>query len=157
MSPDERKISAAEGYLELQLWEDALIELESLTAEGAQMAEAVEVRLLYHFCQKDWEGAEELARQLTQNWPDATSGHIHLAYCLHEMGRTPEAVETLEQGPKALREKAVYFYNLGCYYTQLGKLKKALKLLERSFEMDETLRRNASDDPDLKPLAALLP
>jgi tetratricopeptide (TPR) repeat protein len=157
MTPDERRISAAQGYMELELYEEALRELDQLSPVASEEAAAIETRLVYHFHRRHWQEAEALARQLIANWPEAASGHIHLAYCLHELGRTQEAADALESGPADLRRRAVYYYNLGCYYTQMGQLDKALRLLKKSFAMDDTLRASATADPDLKPIADRLP
>jgi hypothetical protein len=63
----------------------------------------------------------------------------------------------LENGPPVLREKSVFYYNLGCYYAQLGNVGKAVPLLRRSFELDSSLRKTAKRDPDLLPILAQLP
>ena len=72
--------------------------------------------------------------------------------CLHELGLTEDARRTLLDGPECLRSEAVYYYNLGCYQTQLGDLNDAKRMLKRSFEMDAKLEDVAKADPDLQVL-----
>ena len=88
--------------------------------------------------------------------PEEPGGFIHAAFCLHELGRTDEAVDILSRGPTALRSKPVFYYNMGCYHARLGDLERALKLLRQSFEMDGSLRSVARKDPDLDALRPAL-
>jgi tetratricopeptide (TPR) repeat protein len=157
MTTDERHIRAAQGFIDLDLADDALAELAALTPEAAQTTEAIETRLLCELNAKHWSAALQLAERLCQTEPSSPVGYVHAAYCLHELGRTHDAVRQLEKGPSSLHNKSLYYYNLGCYHTQLGNLEKALGLLRKSFEMDETLRRAAKRDPDLQPLVNQLP
>ena len=41
-------------------------------------------------------------------------------------------------------------YNLACYACVLGRLDEANDLLTLAFKMDDSLRKGALDDPDLK-------
>ena len=122
MTELERRILAAEGYIELGLHSEAREELSHLPPESAERADVIELIVL---CS------------------------IHAAYCLHELGQTQEALDLLARGPAALRTKPVYYYNVGCYLACLGENEKALQLLEQSFEMDGSLRDHARNDRDL--------
>lgn len=157
MTVADRRISAAQGYLELGLHEDALAELQQLPPAAQQGEDALEVYVLYHMHLKQWEQALNHAEELTLVAPEQPCGFIHAAYCLHELGRTEDAALCLESGPRVLKRQAVYYYNLSCYYTRLGNLPKAVRLLQKSFEMDETLRKSARRDPDLLPLFSSSP
>jgi tetratricopeptide (TPR) repeat protein len=157
MTADERHIRAAQGFIDLDLADDALAELAALSVEAASSKEAVETRLLCELNAKHWAAALRLAERLCEMEPGSHVGYVHAAYCLHELGRTHDAVLQLESGPASLRNKSLYYYNLGCYHTQLGNLEKALGLLRKSFEMDDNLRRAAKRDPDLQPLVNQLP
>ena len=99
-----------------------------------------------------WEEALDVARSLCEQEPNLSGGYIHTAYCLHELGLTEDARRTLLEGPQFLRKEAVFYYNLGCYQTQLGDLNDAKRMLKRSFDMDEKLRAVAKADPDLEVL-----
>ena len=79
-------------------------------------------------------------------------GWLQAAFCLHELGRTREALDKLVSGPRGLREVALFHYNCACYLTVLGQLRDAMAALRRAFEMDASYRDNARTDPDLVPL-----
>ncbi len=149
MTEMDRRILAAQGYVELGLYEEAQAELARLPAEAATRADVMEILLLCLMAEQRWPEALALTLRLCQAEPEEPGGFIHAAYCLHEMGRTQEAVDMLSRGPAALRSKPVYYYNLGCYHAKLGQMDRALALVRQSFEMDGSLRVVAKKDADL--------
>lgn len=152
MDSHERSIIAAQGFLELGMFSDVWREIEGLPPELLARADVLEVLVLSLMGERRWEEALTVARRLREQRPGDPGGFIHEAYCLHELGRTREALDTLLQGPASLQEKPVYFYNAACYRAQLGEVDDAMKLLGRAFAMDGELRRSARHDPDLAPL-----
>ncbi len=168
MTETERRILAAQGYVELAglsgrsqerggagtegdlaLFAEARAELAKLPEEAAGRVDVQEILLLCLMAERHWEEALALTLRLCEQEPDEPGGFIHAAYCLHELNRTGEALDLLGRGPAALRSKPVFYYNMGCYHARLGNLERALKLLRQSFEMDGTLRSVAGKDPDL--------
>ncbi|MCP5558881.1 MAG: hypothetical protein H7A55_14130 [Verrucomicrobiaceae bacterium] len=156
MTDVERRIMAAQGYLELGLHEEARDELNALPEGSFDRADVLEITLLCMMGEHRWEEALSLGHRLCEIAPNEPGGFIHAAYCLHELGRTTDAMDLLKSGPKTLRTKAVYYYNLGCYEACLGHKDEAVKLLLQSFEMDGSLRQIARKDPDLDPVRARL-
>lgn len=149
MTDIERKIIAAQGYVELGLYEEARIELTSLPEGSVERCDVIEITVLCLMGERRWAEALESARELCIADPDEPGGFIHAAYCLHEMGRTREAVDTLMRGPASLQSKAVFFYNLGCYRARLGEIDAAVEMLHKAFLKDSSLRKAAKRDPDL--------
>jgi predicted Zn-dependent protease len=152
MTEWDRRILAAQGYVELGLHEEARAELSRLPPKEKSRVDVIELTLLCQMHDQSWHEALELAQRLCRLEPDQPGGFIHAAFCLHELGRTEEALELLARGPSTLKTKPVYYYNLGCYLARLGQEEKALQLLKQSFEMDGDLRRDARKDPDLHDL-----
>ena len=148
----KRTLVAAQGYCELGMPDDAIAELDLLPSAVAEEPSVVELRLVILMQARRWEGALEASRRLCALHPVETSGFIHAAFCLHELGRSAEARETLLAGPPALRKEATFFYNLACYECALGALDEAREHLARSFAMDEKFRAYARTDSDLEPL-----
>lgn len=149
MTEWDRRILAAQGYVELGLHDEARVELAPLPPKEQNRVDVIEVTVLCHMNDHCWVEALALAQKLCRLEPDQPGGFIHSAFCLHEMGRTQEALDVLARGPATLKTKPVYYYNLGCYLARLGQEEKALQLLKQSFEMDGDLRRDARKDPDL--------
>lgn len=150
MNKHERKIISAQGYLELGMFRDVWRELNSLPAKFLSRGDVLEILVLSLMGEARWMEALELAKRLREEAPLEPGGFIHEAYCLHELGRTSEALEILLKGPPQLREKSVFYYNAGCYRARLGDVAGAMKMLRKSFAMDASLRRSARFDPDLE-------
>ncbi len=155
MSP-ERALLAAQGYLELDMPKEALRELDELSAEDRRTVEVLQVKLFILMRARRWPEAMAVCDGLREVAPEQTTGFIHGAFCLHELGRTREAKELLLQGPAELLREATYYYNLGCYDAVLGNLEEAQHALELSFKMDDKFREIAKYDPDLKAVWSLL-
>jgi tetratricopeptide (TPR) repeat protein len=149
MDPHERSILAAQGYLELGMFRDVWRELHGLPAKKLGRVDVLEILALSLMGEGRWQEALEVARRLRDTDPGEPGGFIHEAYCLHELGRTQEALDTLMQGPPALHDKSVFFYNAGCYRARLGDVEGALAMRRKAFEMDPHLKNSARRDPDL--------
>jgi Flp pilus assembly protein TadD len=149
MDPHDRSVLAAQGYLELGMFRDVWRELHGLPPRYLSRPDVLEILALSLMGERRWDEALEVARRLREAEPMEPGGFIHEAYCLHELGRTQEALDTLMKGPPALQQKPVFFYNAACYRARLGDVDGALTLLRKSFEMDANLRLSARRDPDL--------
>lgn len=156
MTETDRRIMAAQGYVELGLYNEARRELHPLPREMFDRSEVIELGLQCLMGEQRWSQALGVAHELCATAPTEPGGFIHAAYCLHEMERTLEALQVLKGGPKSLLTKPVFFYNLGCYNARLGHMDEAMKHLLRSFEMDRSLRKLARRDPDLTGVRELL-
>lgn len=149
----ERTLLAAQGYIELEMPDEALRELDSLPAADQDRQEVLQVRLFILMRSRNWQKAMLVCDRLRELLPDQTTGYIHGAFCLHELGRTGEARKMLLDGPAELLREATYYYNMGCYNAVLGNLEEAHQALEISFKMDDKFREIAKYDPDLKAVA----
>jgi tetratricopeptide (TPR) repeat protein len=157
MSPDrERTILAAQGYLELGMFSEVWKELHTLPAEELGSAEVLEIFVLSLMGERRWEDALIVARRLREERPGEPLGFIHEAYCLHELGRTHEALAVLHDGPPALQKHALFFYNAGCYHARLGEFDKAALMLEKSFAINASLKKSARHDPNLAAMKEML-
>jgi predicted Zn-dependent protease len=148
----EQQLRAAEGYSELGMYADALAQLDAIPGEQQTRLETIRMRIDIVLRQKQWTTGLQLGRLLMERYPSETSGFIHSAFCLHELGRTPEAKEVLLAGPPNLLEEPIYYYNLACYEAVLDNLEQARAYLRASFRLDKSLREVAKADPDLDPI-----
>jgi len=148
----ERTLLAAQGYSELSMHDDAVAELDSLPTETLRNPAVLELRAVILIQAKRWKPALATSRELCRTEPGKTSGFIHTAFCLHELGRTEEALECLLQGPEALHAEPTFHYNLACYECALGHLDLARLHLDKSFALDKKMRDFAKSDPDLAAL-----
>ena len=152
----DRILLAAQGYLELEMPSEALAEIDSLGAKDQDREEILQLRLFILMRGRQWAGAAEVCERMRTLFPQGSTGYIHGAFCLHELGRTQEARNVLLSGPTSLTQEATYYYNLGCYDAVLGNIEEATAALRVSFEMDNKFREIAKFDPDLKAVSGLL-
>jgi predicted Zn-dependent protease len=146
----EQIVRIAEGYSELGMLEDALGELGQLDTEQQERLEVLRMRVDILLRKQDWEDALRLSLRFCAVNPNQPYGYVHAAFCLHELGRTPEAKQTLLDGPASLLDEPVYYYNLACYDTVLGNIEQAKVYLRASFRLDKSFKAMAKNDPDLK-------
>jgi predicted Zn-dependent protease len=146
----EQIVRIAEGYSELGMLEDALGELGQLDAEHQERLEVLRMRVDILLRKQDWEDALRLSLRFCAVNPNQPYGYVHAAFCLHELGRTSEAKQTLLDGPASLLDEPVYYYNLACYDTVLGNIEQAKVYLRASFRLDKSFKTMAKNDPDLK-------
>jgi predicted Zn-dependent protease len=146
----EDKIRAAEGFAELGMYDDALAELDELDPDYQDSLETLRIRVEIILRQRSWKAALGFSLRACQLYSSESWAFIHAAFCLHELGRTEEAKQTLLDGPAKLLDEPVYYYNLGCYDAVLGNLHQAKAYLRASFRLDQSFRDMAKSDPDLE-------
>lgn len=145
-------MSAAEGYLQLEMPEEAMRELESLPSRARQGVHSLELELATEMMRKHWNRGADLARMLCRLKPTKKSYFLHAAFCLHETGDTLAAKSFLMSGPKSLMKDALFHYNMGCYSAVLDDEVEAKRHLQQAFELDVNLRETAKTDKDLAKL-----
>jgi predicted Zn-dependent protease len=150
-----KTLCAASGWLELGLADEALYELQALTAEQQRERSALELKLVAQMDCESWNAASETARLLCLAARDEPEFFLRAAYCLHETGDTLAARDWLLRGPKQLYEMPVFHYNLACYLWTLGEATRARTHLKQAVEMDETLVESARLDRDLAGIGEL--
>lgn len=151
-----KRLESAEGYLMLEMDDEAWAELEDLSVDdlptrddkAAYLALVLELALR----SKDWDLGARIAEALVVVKPSHIPAYVHGAYCLHELGQTDKARALLIAGPADLRDEPLYFYNLGCYHAVLGDRLQALACLHEAFQRDPKLKKTARKDPDLQGL-----
>jgi tetratricopeptide (TPR) repeat protein len=151
-----KRLESAQGYLMLDMDRDAAAELKGLgerhLPEALERALLAALRLELAVRGRHWRNGVACAARLRRHAPENPGGFIHGAYCLHELGRTREALAMLMAGPAALRGLPMFFYNLGCYHAVLGEHLQALACLNEAFQRDPALITTARTDPDLRGL-----
>jgi len=152
VNPFDRILRTAQGYYELQMFTDAVAQLDTMPLSAQLRGDVLEMRVLILMQDKRWGEALSSCEKLCAVAPDTPTGFIHMAYCLHELGRTQHAKDVLLEGPAALNRDATYHYNMACYECALGNIDTARVYLETSLSLDGKLRDYAITDPDLKPL-----
>ena len=152
-SPDIHHLRAALGWLELGNWREANEELENITPEMRTHSDVLTVRWQICARAKKWEECVDVAEAVVKLDPSRAEGWIHRSYALHELGHTQEAFDKLLPVAEEFPKSWTIPYNLACYCSQLRQLEEAKRWFRKAMAVDEdTVKRAANDDPDLKPL-----
>ncbi len=147
-----RRLDAAAGYLELEMFEDATSELAGIPVAAPHARQLLGMRALVSQAAGNWELMGEAAGELVRQWPDDSNHWIWLAYAMRRSHSLAEAEDVLLAALKHHETEPVIHFNLSCYAAQLGKLELARERLQRAITLDPTVRRMARKDPDLKAL-----
>ncbi len=152
--PELRRLTAAQGWLELGDWQSANDELESIAPQLRAHPDVLKLRFGVYSAAKHWELALVVAESLAKHLPGEPEGWIHRSFALHEMRRTKEAQALLLPAATLFPDHWLIAYNLACYASQLGQLEDARHFLERAFSLGDAkqVKLMALDDADLSPL-----
>ena len=151
-----RYLLAAEGFLELGLIDDAMIELDFIHPTQQEHPDVLQFRWQLQATRKDWNAALAVARLLLRDGPENASNWLHHAYALRRSneGGLDKAFAALEPAAQQFPEEPVIPFNLACYASQMGKLDQARLWLQRAIELGgkKHISLMALADDDLKPL-----
>ena len=154
--PESHAVSAALGWMELGLPEEALGELDRIDPGAREHHTVLEARWMIHASRAGWKAALEAAERLTALYPESAAGWLHLAYALRrvEGGGLEQARTVLASVAGQFPEEPVVPFNLACYDCQLGNLPAARVWLKHAFEAGgrAPIQEMALKDPDLEPL-----
>ena len=149
---DQRHLTAAQGYLELEMYLEANDELERMTPEVHLFKEVLMVRCMIYYSLKKWELMQVVTKKLTEYSPDNTGYWINLAYATRRTESNEAARQILLGVLPTHAGHSMIYYNLACYECQLGNLEKAKVYLETALKIEPRCRTIALDDEDLQPL-----
>lgn len=150
---DARMMQQAEGYLELDLPNQALPLLDQVSKEGRAtfnwnflMGEALRslkrcADALIHI---------EAAHRLQ---PENTGVYISLGWCYRRTDQLNRAISSLHEAIDICQRKSddnhgLLMYNLSCYYSLAGRKRDMLRWLAKAIEKQERLRSLIADETD---------
>lgn len=156
MTPFDRHLQAAIGYLELGLPLEANEEIEGIEPEMKTLSEVLAVRVEIFRSLSKWEMMEAVARQFCALRPDDEQGFISLGFATRRAVGLQEALAVLTTVAPRFPSCATILYNIACYAAQLGHLDSARARLAEAIRMEVGYKELALADPDLVPLRAEL-
>lgn len=150
------RLRAAEGWVELDLPAEALLELEAIESSERDQLPVLEMFWRVYASWHKWQPALEVAARVVEQFPEAFSGWVERAYALRRVkgGGLAAAFESLLPAWKRFPQEPVIPYNLACYCAQMDRVAEACDWLEQAMAIGnrQVLRTMALDDPDLEPL-----
>ena len=145
-------LQAAEGYVYLELYREALAELDELVEREQEDRDVMiaRIRILLHL--QRWTRAARLSSRGEALFSDEDEFTVQRAFALHQMNRTEEAARVLRQAPEWIRRTGILYYNLACYEARWGNLQAARHCVQTAIELNSAIKKNARQDPDLADL-----
>jgi len=147
-----RKVTAASGFAELGLYQEAVEELEELPEATRDDIPVLATWLQVYQSWGKWSEAAAVAERLIQKDPDEADWYIALGFAVRRTQSLAAAEVILAAALQKFPRNATIHFNLACYYAQLSELDKARLYLQRAIAIDENLRKVALTDPDLRAL-----
>jgi predicted Zn-dependent protease len=144
--------TAAIGFCELGMWEDAWNELESLEPEERALPEVLRIRLGILIALKRWESAALLAEGMIARGEDSPVTWLHGALAIRQLRSIEEARAFLLRAEPSLGSDATFHYTLATFECQLGNIPESKRRLGRALELNPELRLVALEDEDLWPI-----
>lgn len=150
--PLNRRLSYAQGYLELGMFEEAAAELDQIPAPACDSSQVLALRLALLQEQKKWNALRRAAENFVRREPQEAGGWITWAYATRRDQSLTAAEKILLEAEQVHPDEATIHFNLGCYACQRGDLKEARRRVNRAIALEKSFRSLAATDPDLAPL-----
>ena len=153
----KRRLSFAQGYLELGMVAEAAAELDRIPAAESDGLAVLSLRLAVLQEQKDWPALRDLARIVVTRAPDEAAAWVTWAYATRRANSLAEAERILLEAETQHPAEPTIQFNLGCYACQRGDLVTARTRVDKAIALEPKFATIAASDPDLAPLRAERP
>jgi predicted Zn-dependent protease len=152
--PARLHLDAAQGWMYLQAWNEALQEIGQITDEFRHHFDVLESRYQLHILTNNWPLAEQTARTISELFPNDLFGWLNLALVMNELGRAHEARDLLLSVVDRFPNQYIVPYQIACYCCQAGCREEAKTWLSRAFALtdDKEVKTMALEDRELQPL-----
>jgi tetratricopeptide (TPR) repeat protein len=148
----EKHLTAAKGYLDLGMIDEAQRELKEIPVEFQTRIEVLAFWVEIFSRLKKWKQMRLIAQQLIDVQPNESQWWIGLAFATRRGQSLNAAREILLRAEKLHPRDPTIQYNLGCYACLMGEYELAKQYVRKSFSIDNVFRKMAKQDPDLEPL-----
>lgn len=147
-SRNKRLISAAEGYLMLEMPKHALASLDQISG-GREVQ--FSIHCLRGFALRDLKRHDEALRcfewALTED-PDSADVLLAMAWCYKRTDQLDQAISIMEEAYRVSPRESIVLYNLACYWALAGNKTQALSWLGRALRMDRKLLKLIPEESD---------
>jgi predicted Zn-dependent protease len=151
--PDSHHLNAAEGWVELSVFDEAQTELTKIRPEFRNHPDVVEMCWIIAAKARQWPQALALARKMARLAPEEPNGWAYEASSLIELHRPLEAYSLLLEAQQRFPDDETMAYDLGCVCCVLGCANEAFLWIRRAIDLGGLqVKRRAKDDPRLQPI-----
>ncbi|MCA9015899.1 MAG: tetratricopeptide repeat protein [Planctomycetaceae bacterium] len=151
-SQPKRHLNAAEGYLMLEMHEQALRELSRIDTAYQNsekyfrlLGQANQLGKRYQEALDAYQGAYDID-------PENLTTLMGMAWCYKRTDQLPLAISVMEEAYLSHAEEPIVLYNLSCYFALAGDKANALSWLGRALRMEPGLKKLISEETDFDSL-----
>ena len=145
-------LSAAEGYLELDMPRHALASLKQIDDPDQMLFKANFLRgEALRALDRHAEALDSFARAFAQD-PDHVDLLMAMAWCYKRIDRIDQSIESMRQAYQFHPQAPIVLYNLACYYSLAGIKDQALSFLGRALRMNRSIGKLVPDETDFDTL-----
>ena len=148
----KRRLSYAQGYLELGMVAEAAAELAQIPDAEREALAVIAVRLAVLQEQKNWPALCALAGDFVRRSPQEPAAWVTWAYATRRTDSLAAAERILLEAEQRHPSDPTIQFNLGCYACQRGDLVAARQRVDRAIELEPKFVKSAATDPDLAAL-----
>ncbi len=148
----QKLLTAAEGYYELEMYDHALAALNDIPEPGTVGPALHRLRGEVLRALEQHQAALEVFELARAETPDDVQLLMAMAWCWKRTNQLPRAIAAMEHAYRISPNVAVVLYNLACYWSLAGNKTQALSWLGRALRMDSGLRQLIPTEHDFDPL-----
>ena len=149
---DLQHLKAAEGYIELGMFEDADAELAAVDPSCRALPRLLTLQLCVYAGLQKWDLIQTVAQKMAENFPDDSQWQIWWASAARRAQSLESAKKILLKALETHPNDANIHYNLSCYESRLQHFRTAQRHLARAIQLDSRFQLIAMNDQDLQPL-----
>ena len=142
-------LTAAEGYLELGMLDEAAAEIEEIDYSLRLAREVLTMRARIYHAAGAWRHLETVAVHLVREWPQDARHWVWLAAAMRKGGDPAGARVTLLRAFPEQRRSAAIHAEIARCHCAVGELRRARQRLGLAIALDRGIRLALLDDPDL--------
>lgn len=139
-------IKAAEGYLQLEMSEAALVELDRLEVLDQGHPVALLYRSKAHMDEKNFERAAVVADVGISAYPLRAEFYFLKAFALAGTGDSWSAKQALLRAPNTIQQTGEFHYNLARYEAELGNIESARQHLALAESLSQVEQGKTSQE-----------
>lgn len=151
-SQPKRLLNAAEGYLMLDMHEQALRELGRMKPEDQKSEKYFRFLGQAHQFGKQYPEALEAFQHAYDIDPENLTTLMGMAWCYKRTDQLTQAISVMEEAYHSHSDEPVVLYNLSCYFALAGDKTNALSWLGRSLRMEPSLLKLLDEETDFDSL-----
>lgn len=141
---------AVDGYLQLNMPQEALEELSELPEKCGLHPDILHFKLRVLLSLRRWESAFRISEQAIEIHPSRPDFYFMQACALDQSGHPLQAKEALLCTPTLFHDTDVFHLNLARLEAELGNRDKACRHIHRAMELNKDVRSYIQIDPTLR-------